>query len=193
MAVLGQPLERAADDRARAPRRERDAAVRGPQGTRRRQLHDPAGQLAALIGPNGAGKSSMVNCCTGLYRADGGDRRDRRQRRHPDARPPGGAARRQPHVPEPRPLQGHDRAREPDGRPLPARQDGDLPGHVLPPELGRRRRRCSASGSRRSSASSTSRAIATPTCPTCPTGSRSGSSSGGRSSRTRSSSSSTSR
>jgi branched-chain amino acid transport system ATP-binding protein len=32
----------------------------------------PSGQLAALIGPNGAGKSSMVNCCTGLYRATSG-------------------------------------------------------------------------------------------------------------------------
>ena len=30
------------------------------------------GGLAALIGPNGAGKSSMVNCCTGTYRASGG-------------------------------------------------------------------------------------------------------------------------
>ena len=32
----------------------------------------PPGRLAALIGPNGAGKSSMVNCCTGLYRATTG-------------------------------------------------------------------------------------------------------------------------
>jgi len=32
----------------------------------------PPGRLAALIGPNGAGKSSMVNCCTGLYRATQG-------------------------------------------------------------------------------------------------------------------------
>ena len=32
----------------------------------------PPGRLAALIGPNGAGKSSMVNCCTGLYRATKG-------------------------------------------------------------------------------------------------------------------------
>jgi branched-chain amino acid transport system ATP-binding protein len=32
----------------------------------------PPGRLAALIGPNGAGKSSMVNCCTGLYRATEG-------------------------------------------------------------------------------------------------------------------------
>ena len=32
----------------------------------------PRGRLAALIGPNGAGKSSMVNCCTGLYRATTG-------------------------------------------------------------------------------------------------------------------------
>jgi len=32
----------------------------------------PPGRLAALIGPNGAGKSSMVNCCTGLYRATSG-------------------------------------------------------------------------------------------------------------------------
>lgn len=32
----------------------------------------PAGGLAALIGPNGAGKSSMVNCCTGIYRATQG-------------------------------------------------------------------------------------------------------------------------
>ena len=30
------------------------------------------GRLGALIGPNGAGKSSMVNCCTGLYRATQG-------------------------------------------------------------------------------------------------------------------------
>jgi len=30
------------------------------------------GELLALIGPNGAGKSSMVNCCTGLYRATTG-------------------------------------------------------------------------------------------------------------------------
>ncbi|MBM3677550.1 MAG: ABC transporter ATP-binding protein [Actinobacteria bacterium] len=30
------------------------------------------GTLAALIGPNGAGKSSMVNCCTGIYRATAG-------------------------------------------------------------------------------------------------------------------------
>jgi branched-chain amino acid transport system ATP-binding protein len=32
----------------------------------------PSGRLAALIGPNGAGKSSMVNCCTGMYRATEG-------------------------------------------------------------------------------------------------------------------------
>ncbi len=32
----------------------------------------PAGVLGALIGPNGAGKSSMVNCCTGIYRAGEG-------------------------------------------------------------------------------------------------------------------------
>jgi branched-chain amino acid transport system ATP-binding protein len=32
----------------------------------------PAGRLTALIGPNGAGKSSMVNCCTGAYRATTG-------------------------------------------------------------------------------------------------------------------------
>ena len=32
----------------------------------------PPGRLAALIGPNGAGKSSLVNCCTGLYRATSG-------------------------------------------------------------------------------------------------------------------------
>lgn len=32
----------------------------------------PAGGLGALIGPNGAGKSSMVNCCTGIYRATQG-------------------------------------------------------------------------------------------------------------------------
>jgi branched-chain amino acid transport system ATP-binding protein len=32
----------------------------------------PPGQLGALIGPNGAGKSSMVNCCTGIYRATNG-------------------------------------------------------------------------------------------------------------------------
>jgi branched-chain amino acid transport system ATP-binding protein len=32
----------------------------------------PAGTLGALIGPNGAGKSSMVNCCTGIYRATSG-------------------------------------------------------------------------------------------------------------------------
>jgi branched-chain amino acid transport system ATP-binding protein len=32
----------------------------------------PPGRLTALIGPNGAGKSSMVNCCTGAYRATEG-------------------------------------------------------------------------------------------------------------------------
>ena len=32
----------------------------------------PPGRLTALIGPNGAGKSSMVNCCTGTYRATSG-------------------------------------------------------------------------------------------------------------------------
>ncbi len=32
----------------------------------------PPGRLTALIGPNGAGKSSMVNCCTGTYRATTG-------------------------------------------------------------------------------------------------------------------------
>ena len=32
----------------------------------------PSGRLAALIGPNGAGKSSLVNCCTGIYRATSG-------------------------------------------------------------------------------------------------------------------------
>jgi branched-chain amino acid transport system ATP-binding protein len=32
----------------------------------------PPGRLAAVIGPNGAGKSSLVNCCTGLYRATKG-------------------------------------------------------------------------------------------------------------------------
>jgi branched-chain amino acid transport system ATP-binding protein len=30
------------------------------------------GRLGALIGPNGAGKSSLINCCTGIYRATEG-------------------------------------------------------------------------------------------------------------------------
>ena len=193
MAVLGQPLERAQTTGLELRVENVTLQFEGLKALDDVSFTIPPGQLAALIGPNGAGKSSMVNCCTGLYRATAGAVAIGGNGRHPDARPQGGAARRQPHVPEPRPLQGHDRAREPDGRPLPARQDRGSSAACSSSRARSGRRRGSASASRRSSTSSTSRAIATPTCPTCPTGSRSGSSSGGRSSRTRSSSSSTSR
>ena len=191
-AVDTTATARAVADRARG--RERDAAVRGAAGARRRQLQRPAGA------------------------ADGADRAERRRQvehgqllhGRSTARPRGAIVIGDTdvtalpthriarlgicaHVPEPRPLQGHDRAREPDGRPLPARQGGHLPRHAA--DAGRRSatRRRSASGSSRSSTCSTSPAIATPSSPTCPTGSRSESSSGARSPRTRSSSSSTSR
>src|SRR5260370_6092929 len=30
------------------------------------------GQITALIGPNGAGKTALLNCISGIYRAQGG-------------------------------------------------------------------------------------------------------------------------
>ena len=60
------------------------------------------GEIRAVIGPNGAGKSSLVNIISGLYRADAGQRPDRRQELPPGARAPARGARRRPDLPEPR-------------------------------------------------------------------------------------------
>ncbi|MBW2030314.1 MAG: ABC transporter ATP-binding protein [Deltaproteobacteria bacterium] len=35
-------------------------------------LRAPKGELLAVIGPNGAGKTSLLNCISGIYRANGG-------------------------------------------------------------------------------------------------------------------------
>ena len=82
MAVLGQPLAARADDRARAPRRERDAAVRGPQGARRRQLHDPSGPARGADRPERRRQVEHGQLLHGPLPRHAGDRRDRRQRRH---------------------------------------------------------------------------------------------------------------
>lgn len=39
---------------------------------REMSLSAPAGQVTAVLGPNGAGKTSVVECCEGLRRPDGG-------------------------------------------------------------------------------------------------------------------------
>ena len=152
----------------------------------------PPGQLAALIGPNGAGKSSMVNCCTGLYRATQGTvaiggNDVTRMRAHKVARL--GVSRTFQNLALFKGMTVLENlmvGRYLYGKTGIFRGMFYLPGSVREEEAQRERVEEIID-------SSTSRAIATPTCPTCPTGSRSGSSSGGRSSRTRSSCSSTSR
>ena len=105
--------------------RERDAAVRGAAGARRRQLQRPAG---AADGADRAERRRQVEHGQLLHgRSTGrpsGAIVDRRHRRDRAADAPDRAARHLAHVPEPRPLQGDDGAREPDGRALPARQGG---------------------------------------------------------------------
>ena len=73
------------------------------------------GELLALIGPNGAGKTSVLNCVSGLYRAQEGTitLTARDGTRHPPPPPPPAPHRRAgrgPHLSEHRALQAHDRA-----------------------------------------------------------------------------------
>jgi branched-chain amino acid transport system ATP-binding protein len=72
MAVLGEPVERAQTTGLELRVENVTLQFEGLKALDDVSFTIPPGQLAALIGPNGAGKSSMVNCCTGLYRATEG-------------------------------------------------------------------------------------------------------------------------
>ena len=101
------------------------------------------GEIRAIIGPNGAGKSSMLNVINGFYQAQEGTITYKgRTYRHMRAR--GGGAGHRPHLPEHRPVQGHDHARQHHDRAHPedARLDpgaGDLTSAAPSEELAHRR------------------------------------------------------
>ena len=70
------------------------------------------GEIVAIIGPNGAGKTTLLNVISGFYHPQEG--RDPLRGQGPD---PSQALRRRrprhrPHLPERRPVQGHERARQ---------------------------------------------------------------------------------
>jgi branched-chain amino acid transport system ATP-binding protein len=72
MAVLGQPLAVAQATGLELRVQNVTLQFEGLKALDDVSFTIPPGRLGALIGPNGAGKSSMVNCCTGLYRATEG-------------------------------------------------------------------------------------------------------------------------
>ena len=74
------------------------------------------GELFSIIGPNGAGKTSIINCISGRYRPTEGHLFYRGKditALNPNARP---SARHRPHLPEPRFVSAHERARQHHGR-----------------------------------------------------------------------------
>ena len=83
------------------------------------------GAICGLIGPNGAGKTTLFNCISRLY-DPGAGRSSSTAGRWPPRRARDRRARHRPHVPEPRAVPHHDRARERDGRRACARRGGFL-------------------------------------------------------------------
>ena len=77
---------------------------------RRVVRHPKKGEIRAIIGPNGAGKTSMLNVINGFYHPQQGRHhlqgRDARQKMRPYMTPR--SQRHRPHVPERRPVQGHE-------------------------------------------------------------------------------------
>ena len=184
MAALIEPTARAG--RARQLDRVLLAVERHLAALRRRAaLTDVSfdirkGEIRAIIGPNGAGKSSMLNVINGFYQPQEGTITWKGRTLPAHAPPRGGGQGIAPHLPEHRPVQGHEHARQHHGRPDPqdARQlprAGD-PSRAAP---GARNWRIARSSSR-SSTSSRSRRSATCRSASCPTACRSGSSSAGR-------------
>ena len=76
------------------------------------------GEIRAIIGPNGAGKTSMLNCINGFYHPTDGRITFKGRAPRADAPSRRGPRRDRPHLPERRPVQGHDDARQHHGRPL---------------------------------------------------------------------------
>ena len=112
----------------------RDLSIRfgGVQANRDVSIAVGECEIVGVIGPNGAGKTTLFNMITGFYTPDSGRVVYRGPGHHRPAGARAGRARARPHVPERRPGQGRDGAREPDHRPVPAGR------------LRRRRRACSA-------------------------------------------------
>ena len=74
------------------------------------------GELFSIIGPNGAGKTSIVNCISGRYQPTEGQLFYRGARHHRLEAATRAAARHRPHLPEPRAVPPHERARQHHGR-----------------------------------------------------------------------------
>ena len=74
------------------------------------------GEIRAIIGPNGAGKTSMLNVINGFYHPQQGQITFKGETRRKMRPLRGGARRHRAHVPERRPVQGHDDARQHHGR-----------------------------------------------------------------------------
>ena len=70
------------------------------------------GEIRAIIGPNGAGKTSMLNCINGFYHPTDGCITFKGRRAGEDAPSRRRPRRHRAHVPERRPVQGHDDARQ---------------------------------------------------------------------------------
>ena len=77
-------------------------------------------EIVGVIGPNGAGKTTLFNMITGFYTPGHRPHPVPRPGHHPPAGARAGRARPRPHVPERRPREGRDGAREPDHRAVPA-------------------------------------------------------------------------
>ena len=91
----------------------------------------PKGRILSIIGPNGAGKTSLLNMISGFYKPDTGRITLEGQRHHLAAAERDRRARHRAHVPEHRPVQRPERARQPDAR-SPCAHAG---GRVLPASL----------------------------------------------------------
>ena len=128
-----------------------------------------AGSTHAVIGPNGAGKSTLLNVAHRRLPRQLGHGPLRRRCAHG---PPPAAhrrPRRQPHLPEHRPLAAHDGARQPAARPASAHEVGLRQRRPAPagrPQGGGRAGRVRSAGSRTCSTSRRSSSGRSPCCRT---------------------------
>ena len=138
------------------------------------------GEIRAIIGPNGAGKTLDAQRHQRLLSAPAWPHHFQGQAASAHASLRGGAGGHRPHVPERRPVQGHDGARQHHG----GAHAEDAPRLVLAAVAARAgadaKRSSTATASRRSSTSSRSSISARSRSASCPTACRSGSSSAAR-------------
>ena len=138
------------------------------------------GEIRAIIGPNGAGKTSMLNVINGFYHPQEG-RITYRGRTRARMKPHEAAEQRhRPHLPERRPVQGHDDARQHHDRTQPADDSAVSSGRRCATARRSPRRSSTAASARRSSIFSRSSTSARRRSAPCPTACRSASNSAGR-------------